>query len=213
MEILKIIDSAFNKFGRIVDEYNFIDLINILENRSCPEATVIYEPSDSEMEALPIFSDICNDFYGNMDAQIGFCNGHNTKLNALEYHKASEINVAANDVVLLLGSLQDIDFNGSYTYDTSKVEAFLLPAGIAVELYGTTLHYAPCNVDDKGYRVAVILPKTTNSPLKVKSCSYGEGKMLFATNKWLIAHDEATNEIQNGAHIGLVGINIDISKN
>ena len=30
-----------------------------------------------------------------------------------------------------------------FTYDTSKVEAFLVPAGTAVEIYATTLHYAP----------------------------------------------------------------------
>ena len=43
--------------------------------------------------------------FGEMEIQIGYCNGHNSMLNALEYHKSSEINVAATDAVLLLGSI------------------------------------------------------------------------------------------------------------
>ena len=71
-----------------------------------------------------------------MPIQIGYCNGHNTKLNALEYHRDSEINVAATDAVLMLGSLQDV--KEDHTYDTSLVEAFSVPAGPAVEVFATT---------------------------------------------------------------------------
>ena len=49
--------------------------------------------------------------------------------------------MAASDLILLLGWQADVEED--YTYDTSKVEAFLLPKGVAVELYATTLHYAP----------------------------------------------------------------------
>ena len=37
------------------------------------------------------------------------------------------------------------DVEADHTYDTSKMEAFLVPAGTAVEVYATTLHYAPCS--------------------------------------------------------------------
>lgn len=88
--------------------------------------------------------------YGEMPVQIGYCNGHNSKLNALEYHRDSEINVAATDMILMLGLLTDVEKD--HTYDTSKVKAFLVPAGTAVEVYATTLHYAPCGVDGKGFQ-------------------------------------------------------------
>ena len=32
--------------------------------------------------------------YGELPIQIGYCNGKNYKLNALEYHRSSEIDVA-----------------------------------------------------------------------------------------------------------------------
>lgn len=66
-------------------------------------------------------------------------------MNPLEYHRSFEVNVEATDAVLMLGSLQDVETD--FTYDTSRVEAFFVPAGTAVELYATTLHYAPCGVD------------------------------------------------------------------
>ena len=56
--------------------------------------------------------------------------------------------MAANDLILLLGQQQDIGEGD--TYDTSKAEAFLLPAGVGVELYATSLHYAPCNASARG---------------------------------------------------------------
>ena len=94
--------------------------------------------------------------YGELPIQIGYCNGHNSKLNALEYHRSSEVNVAVTDIILLLGSEQDIA--PDFTYDTSKVEAFLVPAGTGIEVYGTTLHYAPCGVDGNGFKAVVVLP-------------------------------------------------------
>lgn len=123
---------------------------------------VVYEPSVEVLEKLPVKTEIQNVVYGEMPIQIGYCNGHNQLLNALEYHRDSEINVAATDAVLMLGSLQDVE--ADFTYDTAKVEAFLVPAGTAVEVYATTLHYAPCDEDGTGFQVAIILPKGTNYP-------------------------------------------------
>ena len=97
------------------------------------------------------------DRYGELPIQIGYCNGHNTKLNAVEYHRNSEINIAVTDLILIIGKQQDIE--ADYTYDTSLMEAFLVPAGTVIEVYGTTLHYAPCHVEDGGFRCVVVLPK------------------------------------------------------
>lgn len=63
----------------------------------------------------------------------------------------------------MLGCQQDI--KEDYTYDTEKIKAFLIPAGTGVELYATTLHYAPCSVSENGFRCIVVLPKDTNTEL------------------------------------------------
>ena len=138
-----------------------------------------------------------------MPIQIGYCNGHNKKLNAVEYHRNSEINVAVTDLVLLLGCQQDIEED--FTYDTSKIEAFLVPAGTGIEVYGTTLHYAPCNTEDSGFQCVVVLPEGTNTELTFPVKEAGEEKLMTAKNKWLIGHEEAAIE---GAFNGLKGENI-----
>lgn len=114
-----------------------------MEDTPLPEDSTVYVPSDKNLEALAIAEEFRCRAYGGLPIQIGYCNGNNHKLNALEYHRCSEVNVAATDMILLLGRQQDIA--GDYTYDTSKVEAFLVPAGTAIEVYATSLHYAPCN--------------------------------------------------------------------
>lgn len=155
MEIKKVTDAAFRKYGRVVDNVDFTALVAELEKTPCTQE-VVYEPSVEQLEALPVYKELQDTAYGEMPIQIGFCNGNNYKLNALEYHRSSEIDVAASDLILLLGWQQDIE--EGYTYDTSKVEAFLLPKGVGVELYATTLHYAPCNSTEEGFRCAIVLP-------------------------------------------------------
>ena len=124
-------------------------------------------------------------------------------LNAVEYHRTSEINIAVTDLILLLGLEKDIE--DDYSYDTSNIEAIFVPAGTAIEVYGTTLHYAPCN--EGGFRCVVILPKDTNTELEATIEKQGEDALLFAKNKWLIGHPETDLGAQ-GAFIGLKGKNI-----
>ncbi|MED9904736.1 MAG: DUF4867 family protein [Lachnospiraceae bacterium] len=211
MEIKKVTDAAFKKYGRIVDNVDFSALVEKMAETPLPEG-VAYEPSVELLEALPVKEDISVTAYGEMPIQIGYCNGHNTLLNALEYHRDSEINVAATDAVLMLGLLQDVEED--FTYDTEKVEAFLIPAGTAVEVYATTLHYAPCDLDNKGFKVAVILPKGTNYPLKAAHAKVENGKapgedaLITAVNKWLIGHREGG--LDAGAFLGLKGKNLNL---
>lgn len=161
------------------------------------------------MESMPEAELLSNNIYGGMPIQIGYCNGTNTKLNCLEYHRDSEIDIAADDVVLLLGRQQDAMGD---SYDTGLVEAFLCPAGTAVELYATTLHYAPCSGKlGDSFRVIIVLPKGTNSEKPDIEIKNDEDKRLFARNKWLIAHPESS-EADNGAVVCLKGENIDIAE-
>lgn len=72
------------------------------------------------------------------------------------------------------------------------------------------MHYAPCHVDaDKGFRVLVALPKGTNTAKPDIQNNGGDDPLLWACNKWLLAHAEST-EAKAGAYIGLTGENIHI---
>ncbi len=204
MKIQNVHDAAFRKYGKIIDTVDCTALIAEMAKTPAPENDVIYVPSVAELEALPVFADLRDRVYGGMPIQIGYCNGTNNKLNALEYHRDSEINVACTDLILLIGSEQDME--ADYTYDTAKVEAFLVPAGTMIEVYATTLHYAPCSVNGV-FRCVVVLPKGTNEALTAYPEKNGEDALLFAVNKWLVAHPESGLEA-DGAFMGLKGENI-----
>ena len=204
MKIQKVTDPAFRKYGQVLEGYDFTGLIKEMKHTPVPE-DVIYVPSVEELEALDIMKDLQNKGYGGLPVHIGYCNGHNKKLNAVEYHRNSEINVAVTDLVLLIGHQQDIE--PDHTYDTSKIEAFLVPAGTGIEVYATTLHYAPCHVNEGGFQCVVVLPKGTNTDLTFQTEKTGEDSLMTAKNKWLIAHEDAKIA---GAFHGLKGENITI---
>ena len=204
MKIQKVTDPAFRKYGQVLEGYDFTGLIKEMKHTPVPE-DVIYVPSVEELEALDIMKDLQNKGYGGLPVQIGYCNGHNKKLNAVEYHRNSEINVAVTDLVLLIGHQQDIE--PDHTYDTSKIEAFLVPAGTGIEVYATTLHYAPCHVNEGGFQCVVVLPKGTSTDLTFQTEKTGEDSLMTAKNKWLIAHEDAKIA---GAFNGLKGENITI---
>lgn len=204
MKIQNVADDAFRRYGKVLEGYDFTELLKEMKHTPVPE-DVTYVPSVEEMEALPVAKELQNKGYGGLPIEIGYCNGHNKKLNGLEYHRSSEINVAVTDLVLLIGHQQDVEKD--YTYDTSKVEAFLVPAGTAIEVYATTLHYAPCNVQDGGFQCVVVLPAGTNTELTFETAKTGEDSLMTAKNKWLIAHEDAAIE---GAVNGLRGENISI---
>lgn len=202
MEMKKVTDAAFRKYGKVVEGIDVSNLLEVLASTPLPDE-VVYEPSVEKLEALSVFEELQRKTYGESPIQIGYCNGKNYQLNALEYHRSSEINVAGTDAILLVGAVQDV--TEDFTYDTSLVEAFLLPKGTAVELYATTLHYAPCSADENGFQVAIVLPRGTNFPLE-EAHKEGEDKLLTAKNKWLIGHPEAG--LAEGTHLGLIGKNI-----
>ena len=203
MKLQKVTDPAFKKYGKVVENVDFSELVEELKKTPCPQE-VVYEPSVEQLEALPVYQALQDVAYGEMPIQIGYCNGSNVYLNALEYHRDSEINVACTDLILLIGSEQDME--ADYTYDTAKVEAFLVPAGTMIEVYATTLHYAPCSVNGV-FRCVVVLPKGTNEALTAYPEKNGEDALLFAVNKWLVAHPESGLEA-DGAFMGLKGENI-----
>lgn len=205
MEIKKVTDPSFRKYGRVVQGIDFTDLVEAIKRETPMPDGVAYEPSIKALEETAAAKALQKRTYGELPIEVGYCNGHNYKLNAIEYHRSSEINVAATDAVLIVGMQQDI--TDDFKYETAKMEAFLVEAGTAVELYATTLHYAPCSADEGGFKVGIVLPAGTNYPLE-ESHEGGEDSLITAQNKWLIGHAEGG--LDAGAHIGLVGKNLDI---
>lgn len=206
MEIQKVTDTSFRQYGRVLDNFDCSKLIKEMEHTPLPKE-VIYVPSVEELESIDVTREFQNRIYGGLPIQVGYCNGDNNALNALEYHRSSEVNVAVTDLILLIGRQQDIQED--YTYDTSLVEAYFVPEGTAIEMYATTLHYAPCSAQEGGFRCVVILPKDTNTEITFPLEQKGEDRLATAKNKWLIAHENAKIA---GAFNGLRGKNITLDE-
>ena len=210
MKIYSVFDKEFAAYGRVIDGFDYTGLLAKLEDTTpMPDDAVVYVPSDAFLETDAVFADLRDNVYGGMPIQIGYCNGNNTKLNCLEYHRDSEINIPSRDAILLVALKSDIDADNKL--DTAKVMAFKCPAGTAVEVYATTLHYAPCNgAAGKGFRVIIVLPRDTNTEMPKFEVKNVEDGWMTAKNKWLLAHAEAP-EASDGAYVGLTGVNIDIA--
>jgi len=206
LTIKPVTDPAFQTYGKVVTGYEAGELLEKMKETPLPE-DVVYVPSVVELEELAVSKEMEKNLYGQLPIQVGYCNGHNKKLNAVEYHRSSEINIAVTDLILILGRQQDI--TPDYTYDSGKMEAFLVPAGTVIEVYATTLHYAPCHAEEGGFRCVVILPKDTNTDLELAGEAVNEeDRLLFAKNKWLIGHKEGG--LPEHAYIGISGENLSI---
>lgn len=208
MTIKPVTGRAFKPFGRVIKGYYLRSLIEEMEKTECPSDRVVYDPSVRSLETLKINRQFSEEAYGGMPIQIGYCNGRNHLLNAVEYHRDSELNLACTDMILLVGKRQDI--GRDYTYDTGKMQAFLVKKGTLVEIYSTTLHYAPISAGEhENFRCVVVLPRGTNEPLPAcrGKAHTKEDQLLTHVNKWLIAHPESGLD-KGGAFVGLKGENI-----
>ena len=206
LEIKSVYSPEFGTYGRVIDGYACEELLQKMKEHTPVPEDVVYVPSDAVLEGIKAVKAVEHNLYGQMPIQAGYCNGHNRKLNAVEYHRDSEINVAVSDLILILGRQQEI--GADYTYDTARMEAFLAPAGVMVDIYATTLHYAPCQVNEEGFRCVVILPRGTNMDLEPFEPKNEEDRLLFAKNKWLIGHAEGG--LPEGAFLGLKGENLTV---
>ena len=207
MNIYSVLDKEFKPYGQVHDGFPTEEILSALAKTPVTNG-VVYTAEDAALQQLAVTEELSATVYGGMPIQMGWCNGHNTKLNCLEYHRDSELNLGTGDFILLLAKQEEIT-DGKL--DTAKVMAFRVPAGVLVEVYAASLHYAPCQTDSEGFQVLVVLPKGTNGARPEQAKVYGgDDKLLWACNKWLIAHPE-TGEAAEGAFAGLIGENIDIA--
>lgn len=208
MKIYNVTDPEFKEYGRVMEGCSFGEVLKVLsEQTPIPEGTV-YVPDFEPITSLEEAKRLSLSLFGGVPAQFGYCNGHNTKLNCLEYHRCSEFNLGTEDFILLLARQQEMEDG---VLDTAKVKAFRVPAGVLVEVYATTLHYAPCQAKaDKGFQVLVALSKGTNEAAPAITDKNGEDRLMTAANKWLLAHEESS-EAAGGAVVALKGANLDIA--
>lgn len=209
MTIYSVFDPEFKPYGQIVTglDQTVRELLTGLA--ATPQGPAVeYVPTDPALQELPAAVELSEHCFGGMPVQLGWCNGRNTRLNCLEYHRDSEFNLGTEDFILLLARQEEI-VDG--VLDTARVKTFRVPAGVLVEVYATTLHYAPCHCDAaKGFRVLVALPWGTNTGRPAMENKTAEDPYLTARNKWLLAHPDS-DEARGGAKVGLTGKNIDIA--
>ena len=125
MKLKTVFDPEFSAYGKVVNGYDFAPLLQALkETTEKPADSVVYVPSDAALEALPIFEELSDAFYGGMPIQLGYCNGSNVKLNCLEYHRDTELDIIADQTVFLVAPLQKVKGG---VLDTSAVQAFAAP--------------------------------------------------------------------------------------
>ncbi|MDO4574110.1 MAG: DUF4867 family protein [Planctomycetia bacterium] len=199
MKIYRVTDPEFARYGCVV-KADVQDVVDAAASLKMPLEGAKYEPSIALLEATYARTFFQDEIYGELPIQIGCCWGHNRQLNALEWHKSSEINIAVTDFVLMLAKLDEIHDG---RLNSADVKAFEVKKGETVEVYADTLHFCPCTTDPAGFNCIVVLPKETNLPLDGKPAD----PLLFRKNKWLICHEENEALKIRGVVPGIFGEN------
>lgn len=203
MKILSVADPSFKEYGSIID-IDSTEIVSYLKEKAqMPQInTNLYQRDDVDMHSLKGIKEIKEKVYGFGDIEVGYCNGYNSLLNCMEYHACPEVDIAANDLVLLLARKEDIHDG---ILDSKDIKAFLLKENQAVILNPYTLHFSPCKLSENGFRCAIILSNKTNMDLD----EVPSDKALWKVNKWLLAHKD-TIQAKNGAYVGIVGENLKV---
>lgn len=200
MKIYSIHDAEFARYGRVLTD-DCSALIAAADTLALPETDSAYRPTDPALEAADGAAALGFRFFGGMPCQMGICLGYNSRMDAMEWHKSPELNIAVTDLILLLGDVHDLEEGGRY--DSARVQAFRLHRGDVVEIFGTTLHFCPIQVKKSGFSCIVGLSKGVNTPLEQPSAD----PLLFKCAKWLIAHEDNTALTSRGVVGGIYGEN------
>ena len=203
LKIYRTSDTEFVPFGYRINDIDSKPFIEASEKADEVKEGSLYVAEADYFKDLDAAKDIEIKYYGELPAQAGYCYGFSNKLNAVEWHKSSEVNIATTDLILFLGSVQDIV---DRKIDSSKIKAFYVEKGEVLEVYATTLHFCPCQVSEEGFGCVVVLPKGTNVPLEGEY----EDKLMFRKNKWILAHVDNEGLIARGVIPGVTGENYEV---
>ena len=204
LPLFSVEDESFAPYGRVLGGADAA-LSAALAETELPAEGNLYHASEPSLEALPLMARLRRLAFGEMEIQAGFCNGRGFTLNALEYHKCSEVNYSTTGLVLLLALPGDLEGD---SLDAGRIKGFYLPPETLVEIYPRTLHFAPCRVRETGFNCLVVLEKGVNAPLeRVDPAAAGEEKLLWMQGKWLLCHPDSP-QAQKGAFVGIRGENL-----
>lgn len=204
LRLFSVLDAEFRRYGRVLIA-DTTALASALAATPIPEAGNQYVASLPALEAVDLMPDLQRVVFGGMPIQAGCCNGNGYKLNALEYHKCSEINFTTTGLVLLLALPEQLDDG---RLDSADVVGFYLPEGVLVEIFPMVLHFAPCRITESGFRCLVVLEQGTNAALpSVDAAAPGEEKLLWMRNKWMTCHPDSPQK-KKGAFVGIRGENL-----
>ena len=199
IQIHSVHEAVFASYGRFIEE-DTTENCAAAEKLPFPEEGSRYMAAEASLEATEFAKRLREEYCGQLDEQVGICYGHSNRLNALEWHTCNEFNVAVRPLVLLLAKRGDMDEKGRL--DAAKVKAFYLAQGEMIEVYSDTLHFCPCEVTTDGFSSIVGLQRDTNLPLQDR-----KQELLWARNKWLIAHEDNAPLVVRGAVPGIYGEN------
>ena len=199
--LFSVMDAAFATYGKIRRDIDGTEIIAEAKKIPMPAEGSAYTPSVEAFEKLAVAEETKNRLFGALPTQMGYCYGHNSMLNALEWHIGSELNIAVTPFVLFLALQEDLQDRKLHS---SKIKAFFVPEGTAVEIYAGVLHFCPCEVAESGFGCVVGLLEGTNIPLEQAT----EDKVLFKKNKFLITHYENQALIEKGVAAGIRGKNL-----
>ena len=59
MNIQKVTDASFRKYGKIVENIDFTGLVQALNEKTPSPEDVVYEPSVEALEELPVYDELC----------------------------------------------------------------------------------------------------------------------------------------------------------
>ena len=204
LKLYSVLDPEFRRYGRVLKAETG-ELAAAMAATEIPAEGNCYKASVPELEAVPLMKDLRRIAFGGMEIQAGYCNGRGYKLNAMEYHKCSELNFSTTGLVLLLALPEQLDDG---RLDSTDVVGFYLPANVLVEIFPMVMHFAPCRISMDGFNCLVVLEKGTNAALEsVDTTAPGEEKLLWMRNKWMTCHPDSPQK-EKGAFVGITGENI-----
>ena len=206
LRIEPVTDATFAPYGQVLPLRDAETLRRALSDTPVPETGNRYVASLDALETACEAAGALAPF-GGMPTQAGYCNGRGHRLNALEYHKCSEVNFSDTGLVLLLALPEELRDG---RLESAAVRAFYLPPDTAIEVYPRVLHFAPCRVTADGFRCLVVLERGVNSPIDLPGTDApGEDKLLWMRGKWMTCHPDSP-QAEKGAFVGISGENIDL---
>lgn len=192
----------FRTYGRVVSDFNAAPLLAAAKTIAMPTEGVKYVADEEKFTKLPEAAQLENACFGQLPCQIGFCWGHNHALNGAEWHTVNELNIAVTPLAVLLAHTYEME-DGKIA--GARFRAFYVPAGTVFEMFTTSLHFCPCQVQDGGFADIVCLPKGVNTEAPRPGA-----KNLRRINKWFVCHEKNAEMIAAGSVIGITGVNPEV---